>query len=252
METQTPAAPTAIILGSTGGVGSALARRLTAAGYKLALLGRDEAKVTALAQELNALPIVADATDAEAVERAFVSAQQSLGSLDGAANCVGSVLLKPAHLTSPEDWQRVMDTNLGSAFATVRAAAKTMTERGGSVVLVGSVAADLGLANHEAIAAAKAGVQGLTRAAAASYASKQLRFNAVAPALVQTQATAGITSNPRALEASRAMHPLGRIGQPDEVAAVIAFLLDKSNNWITGQVWGIDGGLSTVRSRASG
>jgi len=133
----------------------------------------------------------------------------------------------------------------------VRAAAKTMRSSGGSIVLMSSCAATTGLVNHEAIAAAKAAVEGLTRSAAATYAANNLRINAVAPGLVDTPMSKRITSNETALKASTAMHPLGRIGQPDEVAATIEWLLNGDADWITGQVIGVDGGLARVRPRAS-
>ena len=143
------------------------------------------------------------------------------------------------------------ETSFDTAFATVRAAAKTMRTNGGSVVLMASSAATVGLPSHEAIAAAKAGVIGLGRSAAATYASKGIRFNVIAPGLVETPMSAKITGNPLMLKASEAMHPLGRIGRPDEVASMIAWLLGEESAWVTGQVFGLDGGMSTVRSKAS-
>jgi NAD(P)-dependent dehydrogenase (short-subunit alcohol dehydrogenase family) len=119
----------------------------------------------------------------------------------------------------------------------------------GSVVFVSSAAARLGLVNHEAIAAAKAGVQGLVLSAAASYARRGLRFNCVAPGLTATPLTARITGSEMAAKASLSMHALGRFGQPEEVAAAIEFLLDPANSWITGQVLGVDGGLGSVWSK---
>ncbi len=124
-----------------------------------------------------------------------------------------------------------------------------MRSEGGSIVLVSSAAAQIGLANHEAIAAAKGGIAGLTLSAAASYAPSGVRVNAVAPGLVQTKLTERLTSSERAEEASRAMHALGRLGEPEDVASAIAFLLDPANSWITGQVIGVDGGLGSVRPR---
>jgi len=161
------------------------------------------------------------------------------------ALCVGSLLLKPAHLTTAEEWRQTIDTNLTAAFNVVRAAGKVM-RAGGSVVLIGSAAASMGLPNHEAIAAAKAGVIGLARAAAATYASRGLRFNVVSPGLVDTPMAERITSSPRALEHSRSMHALGRIGTPDDIAHAAAWLMDPSNDWVTGQNLGVDGGLARV------
>jgi 3-oxoacyl-[acyl-carrier protein] reductase len=137
-----------LVLGASGGIGSALARRLSAAGAALVLAGRDEARLEALAGETSGTPFVLDATKPPEVEAAAAKAVEVDGRLDGLANCVGSILLKPAHLTSEEEWDAVVSTNLRSAYAAVRAAARAMTA-GGSVVLVSSAAARLGLANHE-------------------------------------------------------------------------------------------------------
>jgi NAD(P)-dependent dehydrogenase (short-subunit alcohol dehydrogenase family) len=125
-----------------------------------------------------------------------------------------------------------------------------MRKSGGSIVLMTTAAARLGLANHEAIAAAKAGVIGLMQSAAASYASRGIRVNAVAPGLVKTGLTERIWSKETSAEYSRNMHALGRLGEPKDVASLIVWLLDPENDWITGQVFGVDGGLGTLHVAA--
>mgnify|MGYP001810106633 CR=1 FL=1 len=239
-----------LILGGAGAIGRATAQRLVAGGARVLLAGRTAATLAAAAESLGSAAawLETDATDAAAVDRAADEARGRFGRLDGIANCVGSIVLKPAHLTKPEEFEQVLRVNLVTGFNAVRAAARLMPAAGGgAVVLVSSAAARIGLANHEAIAAAKAGLEGLARSASATYAAKGLRVNVVAPGLVRTPLAARITSSPPAEQASLALHPLGRLGEPDDVAAAIAFLLDPTNAWTTGQVLGVDGGLGALK-----
>lgn len=192
-----------------------------------------------------------DASGSDSIDSCFQRAVEEFGRIDGVANCIGSVLLKPAHMTSNEEWDQTLTTNLFSAFAIVRAAAPAMRQTGGAVVLVSTAEARLGLANHEAIAAAKR-IEGLTRSAAATYASAGIRFNAVAPGLVRSNMTRRLWETPAAAETSVNMHAWGRLGEPLDVARVMAFLLDPQNNWITGKVIGVDGGLGAVLPRRRG
>ena len=240
-----------LVIGAAGGIGSALVRRLVASGAQVFLAGRDAARLGALSAELGLPGATLDAADPDAVDALADRAAAELGGLDGLAHCVGSLILKPAHLTSTADWQATLATNLSSAFGCVRAAGRLMKSGGGSVVLVSSAAARVGLANHEAIAAAKAGIIGLTLSAAATYARQGIRFNAVAPGLVRTPLTKGLVASELAEKASIGMHPLGRLGEPEEVAGAILWLLDPAQSWITGQVLGVDGGLANVKGRSS-
>ncbi|QDU87694.1 Levodione reductase [Pirellulimonas nuda] len=237
-----------LIIGGAGGIGSEVAKRLTTAGAQILLAGRSVAPLEALARSISCESEQLDSTNLDAVEACASGAAERFGRLDGIINCAGSLLLKPAHLTSAEEWEQTLSTNLTTAFAAVRAAAKTMRKTGGSVVLFSSAAARLGLPNHEAIAAAKAGVAGLTLSAAATYASSNIRVNAVAPGLVKTPMTEQIWSRDTAAKASEDLHALGRLGEPADVASLVVWLLDPSNNWITGQVFSVDGGLSSVRT----
>jgi NAD(P)-dependent dehydrogenase (short-subunit alcohol dehydrogenase family) len=246
--------PLHLILGATGGIGSALAQRLTASGARVVLAARDAAKLDALAASFGDAAvdtIVLDATQFDAVDQGVADVAARHGPIAGLVNCVGSLLLKPAHLTTADEFARTIALSLTTAFATVRAAGRVLAAQpgGGSVVLVSSAAARLGLANHEAIAAAKAGVIGLTLSAAATYAARGLRVNCVAPGLVRTPLTARITGSPAATQASLAMHALGRLGEPEDVAGAIAFLLSPDASWISGEVLGVDGGLATLRAR---
>ena len=241
-----------IVLGASGDTGAALSHQLRSNGQKVFLASRASESLTELAASLDSPYYELDATNLDDVEACFTEAHHKLGNIDGVVNCVGSLLLKPAHLTKGTEWEETIATNLTSAFATVRSAAKVMSDTGGSVVLVSSAAARVGIANHEAIAAAKAGIIGLTKSAAASYAGRGLRFNAIAPGLIKTKLTKKIWGNDRTAANSTAMHALGRLGTPEEVASLISFLLNPNNSWITGEVFSIDGGLANILCQHKG
>ncbi|WJL95164.1 SDR family oxidoreductase [Microbacterium sp. ET2] len=225
-----------LLIAASSGIGQATAKTLRESGHEVITTARGDDSISP--------DHVVDATDFAAVDEVFAAA----GELDGVACFAGSLLLKPAHLTTADEYDEVIAASLTTAFATVRGAGKHL-KRGGSVVLVSSAAALHGTANHEAIAAAKSGVIGLALSAAATYAPRNLRVNAVAPGLTETSLTASLTETDGARKVSEAMHALGRLGKPEDVARAVAFLLDPANDWITGQVLAVDGGLARVRPR---
>ena len=237
---------TALIYGASGGIAAALAQHLSPGGWQLALASRTPENLIDLPHSIK---ITADGTTAHGANTAVEETLKTFGQIDATVNAIGSILLKPAHLTSDEQWDEVIKVNLTSCFNVLRASAKAMTKTGGAIAFVSSVAAGRGFANHEAIAAAKAGVEGLTRSAAATYASKQIRINAVAPGLTNTPAAEFITQNEGALHASVDMHPLKRIGQPKDIVNGLAWLIDPEQSWVTGQIIGIDGGLGALHQR---
>lgn len=237
-----------LILGATGAVGRALAQQLRSRGEGVVLAGRGAEALRELGATIDSPHVVFDALMPGSIGAAVEQAHKEYGPLTGLVCAVGNILLKPGHRTSDEEWDETIALNLTAAFRTVRAAANHVRGNA-SVVLCSSAAARLGMANHEAIAAAKAGIEGLTRAAAASYASRKLRVNAVAPGLVDSAMAAPITQNEMVLKASTAMHALGRIGAPEDVANAIAWLVSAETSWVTGQVIGVDGGLGSVLSR---
>ena len=234
-----------LITGATGGIGRVVAQTLKA--DDLTLVARDPGRLAELAHEHpRATTLSADlTTEAGAASLAAVLATRP--PVEAAAHLVGSLLLKPAARLTFSEWRTALATNLDSAFLVLSLLTKAKMK--GSIVLMSSVAAGVGLPNHEAIAAAKAGIEGLVRAAAASYADQGLRINAVAPALTETPLTAGMVANEQIRKAVTAMHPLGRLGTAADQAAAICWLLSAESSWITGQVLGVDGGLGRLKAK---
>jgi NAD(P)-dependent dehydrogenase (short-subunit alcohol dehydrogenase family) len=238
-----------IVFGGTGGIGSAVSRRLASAGARVVVTGRNQAILDQCRRDIGVETQLLDIAQLDAIDSCVSQTFERHGHVDGIVNCIGSLLLKPAHLITDQEWQSVIDVNLTSSFKVVRAAAGAMMRSGGSIVLMSSAAATVGLASHEAISAAKAGIEGLAVAAAASYARRNIRVNCVAPGLIETKLTRHLLASESARRASEDMHALGRVGAPDDVASAIIWLLSEQNSWVTGQVFHIDGGLSKVRPR---
>lgn len=236
-----------LVFAAYSGIGREVVRRLRSDGAALFLVGRNEERVCSLAEDLDCGCMVADVANFSQVEEAFFRAGEALGGVDGVVNCAGSLLLKPAHLVSSSEWESTLSSNLTSAFSVVRAAGKVLNAET-SVVLFSSAATRIGLPNHEAIVAAKAGIEGLVRSAASTYARKGIRFNAVAPGLTETPLTSRITSVESSRKKSESMHALGRLGTPSDIASAVEWLLSPNNSWVTGQVLAVDGGLSSVRN----
>jgi len=236
-----------LILGATGGVGTALALRVAARGAKPVLMARDAGRLAELAARLpGAESAVVDVTDLAALKAAILA----LGSpLSGLAFCVGSILLKPLSRITEADMLETFRLNAVCAAMAVQAAVPALVAGQGSVVLFSSVAARAGFANHLAIAAAKAAVEGMTIALAAELAPN-VRVNCIAPSLTRTRIAEPLTKNPAMAEAIAKLHPLPRLGEADDIAAMADMLLSPAAGWITGQVIGVDGGRGTLRTKA--
>ena len=170
------------------------------------------------------------------------------GRLDGLVHAVGSILLRPLHATSVDQFQDTLNLNLTSAFIAMKYSVPIMMRSGGGrVVLFSSVAAKVGMPNHSSIASAKAGLEGLAMAAAADYAKRGIRVNVLAPGLTETPLSAHLLANENARAISENMHPVGRVGMPKEVASTATWMVSEAPDWLTGTVIPVDGGLSNIR-----
>lgn len=230
--------PRLVLFGASGGIGSALAHRLSGR-FDITAVSRDISRLEALPGSVR--KIEADATRPGEAAKAF----EGLEAVDAVVNCIGNLFLKPVHRTTPAEFTEVMRIHVFSSFNILKEAVEKMPN-GGSIALMSSVAAGTGMVNHETIAAAKGAIEGLTRSAAATYARKTIRVNAVAPGLTETPMTARLAQG-AARAASEKMHPLGRIGSPADIASALAWLIDPEQSWVTGQILHIDGGLGQLR-----
>lgn len=229
------------IFGGAGGVGSALARKLTSNGHEVHLIGRTEDSLSELAEEIGASYAVADATDSDAVEKAI---EQGPDSLDGMAYAVGTIDLKPLRRVTAEDMRHAFDVNVVGALNAARASRERMG-KDSAMVLFSSVAAQKGFQNHTAIASAKGALEALTRQLAAEYAPKT-RVNAIALSLTDTPLASAVLKSDAMRDGIAKSHALHRLGQPEDPAALARFLLSEESSWMTGTILNVDGGRTAL------
>lgn len=237
-----------LLIGGSSDIARHLGTMLLADGHSVTLLARDADRVAGLVEQ-GAEFVQGDALDEEAVQSAVAhAAEHGEGGLAGMAHLVGSIALRPPHATKVEDFTAVINTNLTSAFLALKTAGKAMLKLGtGRMVFTSSVAGSYGLTNHEAIAAAKGGIEAMVRAAASTYAGRGLRVNAVAPGLTETRLGGSVLRSDAIREASVGMIPLKRINEPEEIAQSMHWLLTGAPDNLTGQVLHLDGGMSNIR-----
>jgi len=240
-------ASVALVTGASGGIGRAVVEELRKAGHRIVVAGRDLQTLQTLHADAH---VVADTTTPEGAALAIAAGIEALGQApDLLAHCVGSTLIAPLHRSSDDQIRETLRVNLEGALFMLRAwiAAKREAGSPGAAVLASSVVARIGVANHEAIAAAKGGIEALVRSAAATYAPARLRINAVAPGMTDTAMTASMLKIDAMRAGAGRQYPLGGIQTPEEVAEVISWLLSSAASRITGQVIAVDGGFTTVR-----
>ena len=229
-----------LIIGGAGGIGSELIRDLSGDKSNSILVGYHKQE-----PNTNFESVSFDASKFSEVENFINKGLEKFGNVDAVVNLPGNLILKPAHLCTEEEFYETIDINLKSAFGVVRSAGKLLKDC--SIVLMSTAAASIGLSNHELISSAKAGVEGLAKTAAKTYSRKNLRINTVSPGLVDTPLAKKITENPIILKASIKMLALDKIGKPKQISNIIKYLINPENDWVTGQNFIVDGGLSSTK-----
>ena len=236
-----------LIIGGSSDIAMSVTELLLSDGHMVTMLVRDVSRVEEL--KSNGVKIVqGDALDQEVMSEAISLALESGGgTISGVSHLVGSITIRPPHALKLDAFEEVIRTNLTSAFLTLSLTGKAMLKSGtGRMVFVSSVAGSLGLVNHEAIAAAKGGIESMVRSAAATYSKRGIRVNAVAPGLTDTRMASTILRSDAMREASAQMIPLKRINETEEIASSIHWLLTGAPDNFTGQVLHLDGGMSKV------
>jgi NAD(P)-dependent dehydrogenase (short-subunit alcohol dehydrogenase family) len=230
-----------VIFGATGSIGSSLAEQLKNSGNDIHLVGRNESELSSISEKLGCSHTVADV-----LEEGFIEEVKSdISEIKGLAYCVGSIDLKPLRMVNEQDFQKCMKLNLYSAVEAIKGYQESLKKNKGSIVLFSTVAAQRGFANHAIIASAKAAVEGLTVSLAAEFAPN-IRVNCVAPSLTKSKIAEPMLKNTAIAEGIAKAHPLKRLGEGKDSAALAKFLLKEDSSWVTGQIIAVDGGRSKL------
>ncbi|MDB2354277.1 SDR family oxidoreductase [Candidatus Pelagibacter bacterium] len=230
-----------LIFGATGSVGSSLAEQLKNSGNDIHLVARNESEVKTIAEKLGCSYTVADVLEDGFIEKV----KSDINDIKGVAYCVGSIDLKPLRMVTEADMNKCMKLNLYSAIEVIKGFQESLKKNKGSVVLFSTVAAQRGFTNHTIIASAKAAVEGLTVTLAAEFAPN-IRVNCIAPSLSKSKIAEPMLKNSTIAEGIAKAHPLKRLGEGKDSAALAKFLITEESSWITGQIIAVDGGRSKL------
>jgi NAD(P)-dependent dehydrogenase (short-subunit alcohol dehydrogenase family) len=243
---------TAIVTGGGSGIGRAIALAFAREGASVAVCGRDRKKLDQVAAEIGAgaiqgkcLPVVADVSIGKQVELAVRMAVERFGSLTTVVNNAGVLIAGTAESLSDDEWEHTFNVNVRGPWLMARAALRHLRAGGGgSIINVGSVLSLEGARNRVAYSASKGAVLAMTRAMALDHAPEKIRVNCICPGMVETEMIAPFNADENARRQRLALHPVGRFGQPEDIAGLAVFLASDESSWITGAAFPVDGGYT--------
>ena len=230
-----------LIFGATGSIGSSLAEQLKNSQQEIHLVARNESELRPIVEKLGCSHTVADVLEDGFIEKV----KSDISEIKGLAYCVGSIDLKPLRMVQEQDFQKCMKLNLYSAVEAIKGYQESLKKNKGSIVMFSTVAAQRGFTNHAIIASTKAAVEGLTVSLAAEFAPN-IRVNCVAPSLTKSKIAEPMLKNVAIAEGIAKAHPLKRLGEGKDSAALAKFLLTEDSSWVTGQIIAVDGGRSKL------
>lgn len=226
-----------LIIGASSGIGKGIAERLIEAGHNVYSASRTTPEINVTAH-----------TDFDASNPSETTFDELPEELHGIVYGAGTINLKPFNRLKTEDFQKDFQINVLGAIYVLQQNIKRLRQAdGASVVLFSTVAVQTGMSFHSSVAASKGAIEGLTRALAAEYSSYNIRVNAIAPSLTDTPLASALLSTPEKTESADKRHPLGRVGKVSDIANMATFLLSADNSWISGQIFGVDGGMGSLK-----
>ena len=235
-----------LIFGGSGSIGKALSKRLVEDNYSPVILSRNKDELEKISSEINCEFRVCDVLDYKRVNEI---SEEFKNEIFGIAYCVGSINLKPLKITKDEDFIDSFKINTLGAINIIKLNQETLSKNNGSILLYSTIAVRQGFTNHTVVSTAKGAVEGLTLSLAAEFAPK-IKVNCIAPSLTDAKMTQKLVSNESIRKAIENMHPIPKIGSGDDFSDIGSFLLSDKNSWITGQIFHIDGGRSTLRIKS--
>jgi NAD(P)-dependent dehydrogenase (short-subunit alcohol dehydrogenase family) len=242
----------AIVTGGGSGIGRAIAAAFAQEGAHVVICGRDQVRLNAAAREIatggaDCVAISSDLRESGAVDKLVNATVERFKAIHILVNNAGVLIPGTAESLSEDQWEQTFSTNVRGPWLLARAALSHLRAAGGgSIINIGSVLSTLGAPNRMAYAASKGAVLAMTRAMALDHAAEKIRVNCICPGIVETEMVAAFNMDEAARKHRLAMHPLGRFGQPQDVAGLAVFLASDESSWITGAEYVVDGGYSAV------